>query len=294
MKRRLSPGFWFVAPATIHLFVFALIPLLFGVALAFFKWNLVGSAPTFVGLRNFEYTFGDTTFWKSLWNSFRYALVSVPLGMTAGLVVALLVSQKLPGTSLFRTIFYIPSVSSGVALAMLWTYVYLPKTGLINTVLGALHLENSTDFLKNEATAMWALVFMSIWTGLGPRMVLYLAGLIAIPTSLYEAASLDGATGSRQFWRITLPMLLPTTFFVLVTSTIGALQVFTPVYIMTQGGPNESTEVVGYHIYSEAWMKFLVGIASAKSVVLLVVIMLISFAQVRLMRNRMQEYSTGA
>jgi multiple sugar transport system permease protein len=293
MKRRISPAVWFVAPATIHLFIFAMVPLAFGIALAFFKWNLIGAPPSFVGLKNFQLTFGDSAFWKSLWNSFRYAFVSVPLGMAVGLLVALLVSQKLPGTSIFRTIFYIPSVSSGVALAMLWTYVYLPKTGLINSIFGLLHLDSSTDFLKNEATAMWALVFMSIWTGLGPRMVLYLAGLLAIPPSLYEAASLDGANANRQFWKITLPMLLPTSFFVLVTSTIGALQVFTPVYVMTQGGPNESTEVVGYHIYSEAWMKFLVGLASAKSVVLLVVIILISAVQMKLMRSRLEEYSAG-
>jgi ABC-type sugar transport system permease subunit len=128
---------------------------------------------------------------------------------------------------------------------------------------------------------MWALVFMSMWVGLGPRMVLFLAGLINIPQSLYEAAQLDGASPWKQFWKVTLPMLVPTTFFVMVTSTIGAMQVFTPVYMMTKGGPEESTDVVGYHIYTEAWVNFNTGLASAKSFVLLAVIVV---PQARLLR----------
>jgi len=208
--------------------------------------------------------------------------------MGLGLVVALLVNQKLRGITIFRTIFYIPAISSGVAVAMLWIYMYLPETGFINSVLGMLHINNKTDFLKNESTAMWALVFMSMWTGLGPRMVLFLSGLVGIPGSLYEAASLDGANVWRQFRSVTLPMLVPTTFFVMVTSTIGALQVFTPVYVMTKGGPNESTEVVGYHIYVEAWSKFLIGIASAKSFILLLLIVGVSYFQFRMMRDQME------
>ncbi len=285
-------GYLFIAPATFHLVVFAIFPMLFSVYLSFFKWNLLTSERSFNGLANYAYAFRDPQFWNAMWNSTKYALLSVPLGMIVGLLVAILVNQKLRGITLFRTLFYIPAISSGVAISILWIYIYMPETGLINSVLGLLHINNKTDFLKNESLAMFALVFMSIWVGLGPRMVLFLSGLIGIPPSLYEAAELDGAGKLRSFWNVTLPMLIPTTFFVLITSTIGALQIFTPVYIMTQGGPNEKTDVVGYHIYVEAWSKFLIGIASAKSFVLLAVIVIISIIQFRVLKNQLEGYST--
>ncbi len=285
-------GYLFIAPATFHLVVFAIFPMLFSVYLSFFKWNLLTSERSFNGLANYAYAFRDPQFWNAMWNSTKYALLSVPLGMIVGLLVAILVNQKLRGITLFRTLFYIPAISSGVAISILWIYIYMPETGLINSVLGLLHINNKTDFLKNESLAMFALVFMSIWVGLGPRMVLFLSGLIGIPPSLYEAAELDGAGKLRSFWNVTLPMLIPTTFFVLITSTIGALQIFTPVYIMTQGGPNEKTDVVGYHIYVEAWSKFLIGIASAKSFVLLAVIVMISIIQFRVLKNQLEGYST--
>jgi multiple sugar transport system permease protein len=151
----------------------------------------------------------------------------------------------------------------------------------------------SVDFLGRSEWAMFALAFMSVWTGLGPKMVLYLAGLLGIPNALYEAASLDGANRWRQFWSVTLPMLAPTSFFVLITSTIGAMQVFTPVYMMTQGGPEDSTDVVGYHIYTEAWVNFNTGLAASKSFVLLAVIVLISIFQFRVMRDQLRGYSAG-
>lgn len=293
MKRK-RLGYLFIAPATIHLFVFALFPLLYTLYLSFFKVNLIKSESTFVGVDNYTYSFNDALFWNAMLNSLRYALFSVPLGMAVALGIAILVNQKLKGTTWFRTIYYIPAIASGVAIAMLWIYIYLPETGLLNTLLRSVGFGDKTDFLKDPAWAMWALVFMSIWVGLGPKMVLFLAGLLGVPASLYEAAELDGAGKLRSFWNITLPMLAPTTLFVLVTSTIGALQIFTPVYVMTQGGPGDATDVVGYHIYVEAWKKFLVGIAASKSFVLLLVILAVAILQMRLMKRQMEGYSAGA
>ena len=292
MKARVGnrTGFMFIAPAFIHLLVFALIPIAYALYISLFKLHLIQNTRQFVGLYNYGFSLHEPAFWNAMWNSARYALVSVPFGMAVALIVALLVSQKLRGMAIFRTIFYIPAISSGVAIAMLWIYVFLPETGLINSFLGAIGINNKTAFLQNIHLAMWALVFMSAWTGLGPRMVLFLAGLLGIPSSLYEAAALDGATGWRSFWKITLPMLAPTTFFVLVTSTIGALQVFTPVYMMTKGGPDFSTDVVGYHIYTEAWVNFHVGLSAAKSFILLAVIIAVSLVQFRLMRNQLVGY----
>lgn len=286
-------GYLFVAPATLHLLVFALFPLLYTLYLSVFRWNLIREDKHFVGLQNYIYSLTDPLFWNAMWNSFRYALVSVPVGMAVALAVALLVNQKLRGMAVFRTLYYIPAVSSGVAISMLWIYMYLPETGFINSFLGFFGVNNKVDFLKDPLYAMWALVFMSLWVGLGPRMVLFLAGLIGIPQSLYEAAEIDGATKWQTFHRVTIPMLAPTSLFVLVTSTIGAFQVFTPVYMMTQGGPADSTDVVGYHIYSEAWQKYLVGIAGAKSFILFLAILLVAVMQFRIARRQMEAYSVA-
>lgn len=282
-------------------------PIAVAFVISLYKWQLFKPDGAFVAFNNYFYAFTEGPFWNAMWNSFRYAVVAVPLGMFVALLVALLVNQKLAGITIFRTLFYVPAISSGVAIAMIWIYIYLPGTGLINTltlrmfgkegalakVIGAFGIApyESIDFLAKPEWAMWALVFMSVWTGLGPRMVLFLAGLIGINPSLYEAASLDGAGKLRCFWNVTLPMLVPTTFFVMVTSTIGAMQVFTPVYMMTKGGPEDTTDVVGYHIYTEAWVNFNTGLASSKSFILLAVVVASSFFQFRMMKRQMEGYS---
>lgn len=285
-------GWLFIAPSFVHLLVFALIPIAYAFYLSLFKYHIFKSNPPFVGLGNYVMSFQEPRFWNALLNSFRYALMSVPAGLLVALLVAILVNQKLRGMTIFRTIFYIPAISSGVALAMLWIYVYLPDSGLLNVLLKRFGID-SIDFLNKSEWAMPALVFMSVWTGLGPRMVLFLAGLVNIPQSLYEAADLDGSTQLRSFWSITLPMLMPTTFFVLVTSTIGALQIFTPVYVMTKGRPEYSTDVVGYHIYTEAWTNLNTGLASAKSFLLLAVIVVIALFQFGALQKRLEGYSAA-
>lgn len=306
-RQEARTGWLFVAPALIHLVVFAMMPIAVAFVISLFKWQLFKPDAAFVAFENYLYSFTEGPFWNAMWNSFRYTAVAVPAGMFVALLVALLVNQKLRGITVFRTLFYIPAISSGVAIAMIWIYIYLPGTGLINAIAlrvfgngGALESWLATfgiapfesiDFLAKPEFAIWALVFMSIWTGLGPRMILFLAGLIGIPPSLYEAAELDGAGKLRCFWNVTLPMLAPTTMFVMVTSTIGAMQIFTPVYMMTKGGPEDTTDVVGYHIYSEAWVSFNTGLASAKSFVLLAVVVAISAFQFRMMKKQMEGYS---
>lgn len=292
MRRNRPVGYAFIAPALAHLFVFALIPMGYAFYVSLLKWQLFRPDSVFVGLGNYNLALQEQPFWNAMWNSFRYALLSVPFGMAIALFIAILVNQKLRGMTIFRTLYYVPSIASGVAISMLWIYVFLPETGLINMTMSAFGLQ-SIDFLNRPEWAMPALAFMSVWTGLGPRMVLFLAGLIGIPQSLYEAAELDGAGKLRAFWNVTLPMLVPTTLFVMVTSTIGAMQVFTPVYMMTKGGPEDSTDVVGYHIYTEAWVNFNTGLASAKSFILLVAIILLSLLQFRVAKNRMEGYSAG-
>ncbi len=228
---------------------------------------------------------GDPFFRNALGNTFYFAVLSVLLGMATALSIAMLVNQPLRGMSLFRTLFYVPAVSSGVAISMVWIWILLPDVGLINSMLRLFGFAGTTDFLNDTRWAMPALVLMSVWIGLGPRMVIFLAGLQGIPHTLYEASALDGCSRWQRVRHITLPMLLPTTLFVLVTSTIAAFQLFTPVYMMTKGGPRRTTETIAYTIYKEAWHKFELGMASAQSYVLFVVILIIAVVQFRLLRR---------
>jgi len=279
-------GWLFVAPATLHLLLFAILPIGFTLVLSLYRWKLYRPDKTFVGAANYIYSATDPAFLNSIYNSLKYALVAVPSGIVVALGIAILLNQKLRLSAFFRTIYYLPAISSGVAISMVWIYIFLPETGLLNTLLGMVGI-TSIDFLGKSETALWSLAFMSIWTGLGPKVVLFMAGLIGVPQTLYEAAELDGATGWKAFRNITLPMLIPTTLFVVVTSTISAIQVFTPVYMMTKGGPEDSTEVVGYHIYSEAWTSFNTGLASAKSFILFVLIAAVAYIQFRMTKKQL-------
>jgi multiple sugar transport system permease protein len=292
MKRREARSGWlFVAPATLHLLLFAILPIGFTMYLSLFRWKLYQPQKTFVGFGNYLYSLTDAAFLNSLWNSLKYALVAVPSGIVVALGIAILLNQKIRLSAFFRTIYYLPAISSGVAISMIWIYIFLPETGLLNTLLAQVGFK-SIDFLGKSETALWSLAFMSIWTGLGPKVVLFLAGLIGIPQTLYEAAELDGAKGWKMFRFVTLPMLIPTTLFVVVTSTISAIQVFTPVYMMTKGGPEDATDVVGYHIYSEAWTSFNTGLASAKSFLLFLVIAGVAFIQFRMTKKQLEGHSS--
>jgi multiple sugar transport system permease protein len=292
-KRRLPTGMVFILPALAHLIVFVVLPILFALYLSFHKWDVLKPDKPFVGMANYTRVAADPYYWNAMKNSAVYALFSVPLGMAVALAVAILANQKLRGINLFRTIYYLPAVSSGVAVSMVWMWVYWPERGLLSWSLGKIGLAAGVDWLNDPRWAMPALILMSIWTGLGPRMVLYLAGLAGIPQALYEAAEVDGANRWAAFRRITLPMLVPTTLFVLVTSSIGAFQVFTPVYMMTKGGPVRATDVVGYHIYTEAWRLFRMGRASAQSYILFLVILAVTVVQFKVMSGRMEDASNG-
>ncbi|MFW5698067.1 MAG: carbohydrate ABC transporter permease, partial [Fimbriimonadaceae bacterium] len=201
-RKEQRTGYMFIMPALLHLVLFAVIPIFFALYLSFLDWDILGEPifeAGFAGLQNYLNQFEDTGFWNAMWNSTRYAAASVILSVIVGLGVAVMVAQKLRGVQIFRTLYYIPAISSGVAISMLWIYVYLPETGLINTMLGAMGFDNTTAFLDEVGLAMWALVFMSIWTGLGPKMIIFLAGIMGVPPALYEAAEMDGATKWTQF-----------------------------------------------------------------------------------------------
>lgn len=286
-------GYLFVAPATIYLAAFALFPMIFAAWMALHRWHLLKEDHEFVGLANFTAMMRDPFFRNAIANTLLYVVASVPLGVITSLGVALLVSRPLRGVGLFRTLFYVPAISSQVAISMVVIWILLPEVGLLNAVLGLVGLDASRNYLAEPGWAMAALVGMSLWIGLGPRMVIFLTGIQNIPEQFYEAAAIDGATPWQRFRHITLPLLAPTTLFVAVTTTISAFQLFTPVYVMTRGGPRRTTDVVLYHIYREAWQKFEVGMAGAMSYVLFAMILVVALLQFRILRRSVREGVTA-
>lgn len=282
-------GYLFVLPSFIHLLLFLLIPLVFSLYLSFTNWRgpNLQNAP-FIGLENYEYLFGDRLFWQAMRNTAWYTLLYVPGGMIVSLLVALVMNQKLKGVYFFRTLFFMPVISSWVAVSIIWITLLDPQAGILNYVLQELGLPKA-NWLGDPNTAMIAIVIISIWKGLGFQMVIWLAGLQAIPEELHEAAAIDGASRSQAFFRITLPLLAPTTFFLAITGVIGSFQVFSPVYVITNGGPRGSTDVVVYHIYKRAFEAYDMGYAAAQAWVLFAVIFAATLLQVWYRRRQGEE-----
>lgn len=271
----------FLAPSMLHLAVFVFTPIAFSAYLSLHRWDVVVPDKPFVGLDNFLQMGSDPYFWNALKNTFIYIL-NVPVGMTISLVVALLMNNRLKGIALLRALYFLPSVTSFVAVALVWMWIYHPTFGAANALLGLVGLP-PLPWLNATETAMLSVIIFSIWLGIGYQMVVFLAGLQGIPEHLLEAARIDGANAWQRFWRVTFPLLKPTTFFILVTSLISSFQVFTSIYIMTAGGPVRSTDVIVYHIYQAAWEELRMGYASAMSWVLFVMIMFITLIQFRLL-----------
>ena len=285
-RRRFGLGLAFLAPSLVLLAVFVLAPLAFSLFLSVHQWDIVSAEKPFVGLNNFRRILSDPLFWNAMKNTALFTL-QVPVGMALSLFVAVLLNQQIRGVTFLRTLFFLPSVSSFVAIALVWQWLYHPQFGLANYLLAKVGL-GPYPWLTDPKTALLSIMIMTVWMGIGYQSVIFLAGLQGIPVHYYEAALIDGASAWQRFRYITFPLLLPTTFFVLVTSVIGSFQVFTSVYVMTGGGPARSTDVVVYHIYQSAWEYLRMGEASAMSWILFLVILLATLLQFRWLGKRVE------
>jgi multiple sugar transport system permease protein len=268
--RRNVTGYLFATPWFIGFFVFTAGPMLASLYLSFTDYD-VTSSRNWVGLRNYVELTTDPLIRRSLGNTAYYSLLAVPLGIVTALFFAVLLNQGLPGTRLLRTIYFLPSVTSGVAVSLLWLWLLDPSYGAINDLLRSLGLRGPL-WLQHPSSAKPALVLMSVWS-IGNTIVIFLAGLQGIPQQLYEAAAIDGAGVLRRFWHVTLPMMTPTIFFTLVMGVIGSFQVFTQAYVMTQGGPNNATLFYVYYLYQQAFAFVHMGYASAMAWLLFAIIL---------------------
>ncbi len=238
-----------------------------------------------IGINNYRDMFlEDKLFARSMVQTGYYTLVSVPLGMVTSLLAAALVNQKLKFMTFYRTVFFLPGITSIVAVAMVWLWLYNPDFGVINWLLEFVGIRGPA-WLGSTKWAMPAVIIFGVWRGLGYNMVIFLAGLQGIPDVYYEAAEVDGASRFRRFWHITLPLLSPTTFFVLIISLIGSFQVFEQTYVLTQGGPAYATMTIAYYIFLQAFQWFHMGIASALSFVLFLAVMVVTAIQFGLQRR---------
>lgn len=263
-------GYLFILPWLIGFVVFQAGAILTALVMSLLKADFL-SPPTFVGLRNFEALLDDATFWKALGNTAIYALGRMPFVLAIGLAIALLLNRDRWGVRGMRTLYFLPSVTSGVAVALLWVWMFNPDYGLINAGLALVGIRGP-GWIWTEEWALPGLIIVSLW-GVGNSMLIYLAGLRGVPLELYEAAALDGAGPVRQFVQITLPMITPTLFYTLITGIIISYQVFLNAYILTNGGPNNATLTMVLYVYRKAFQEFQMGYASAVAWVLFMLIL---------------------
>jgi multiple sugar transport system permease protein len=275
----------FLSPTLVVFSVFILFPVVFSFYLSFQQWNMFSAEREFIGLANYTRMVSDPEFWAVFRHTAVYTLGTVPLNMALALAVAYVLNKQIAGKKLLRTAFFTPVIISSVAAAVIWRWVFDPNLGLLNHVLRTIGLP-AVNWMNDPSAAMIALIIVGVWKTFGINMVLFAAGLSGIPDHYYEAAEIDGAGSWSRFWNITVPLLSPTTLFILVLSIIGSFQVFDLVYVLTLGGPLGSTKVLVFYLYEHAFRYFNMGYASAVAYALMALLFVLTLAQIRFFRNR--------
>jgi multiple sugar transport system permease protein len=279
VRRETLEFYLFISPWIIGFLVFFLYPLISSLYFSFTRY-IIATTPVWVGLENFITIFTNPHFYNSLWITIKFAVISIPLVTIVALGLALLLSQKLKGINFFRTVYFMPSVMPTVAIALTWFYVLRPESGPLAGLLSLVGL-NMPRLLSERALALPTLIVINVWLIFGSQMVIYMAGIKGIPAELYEVAQIDGAGRWARFMNVTLPMLSPTIFLNLVLGIIGAMQMFDVPYVMTQGGPSESTLTYVFYLYNTGWVELSMGKASALGWILFIIILAITMLVMR-------------
>jgi len=280
-------GWLWTSPWLVGFVLFVLGPMLVSFYLSFTKYA-IGSTPQFIGLDNFSRALSgrDDLFWPSMGRTVEYAFVMVPIGITLSLLAATLLNQRLKGTVVFRTLFFLPSLTPVVASAVIWRWLYQPDFGAINWLLWELGVDEGPRWLTNPDSALPSLMLIGLWASVGGgAMVIFLAGLQSVPRELHDAAAIDGANAWQRFWNVTLPLISPTIFFNLVIGIIAALKVFAVAVLATQGGPNYATWFFNLHLYNNAFQFFEMGYASALAWIFFFLVVSLTYLNVRWSRN---------
>ncbi|HET7169063.1 MAG TPA: sugar ABC transporter permease [Candidatus Limnocylindrales bacterium] len=284
---RRREGWWallFLGPTLIGLFALSAGPILASFGIALTDWDLL-SPPTFVGLDNFAALMADERFQMALRNTVFYTVVSVPIGMVLALGLALALDQRVRGIALVRTMYFLPLVTSTTAIALVWLWIYSPQGGLLNTIIGLFGIP-AQKWVSNPVLAMPSIIAMSVWQGLGFNVIIFLAGLQAIPQEYYDAAAVDGAGRWARFRQVTLPLLTPTVFFTGILAFIGSFQVFDQVYVLARPGePTKATITLVYYIYQRGFDQFKMGLAASASWVLFLIVAILTIVYFRSQRR---------
>lgn len=276
-------GLLFILVPMLLFLIFAVGPTFFAGYLSFTRFKFT-QPPTWIGLRNFEILLSDKIFQRALLNTAVYTVGVVPASMTLSLLVALLLNQKIRGIVIFRTAYYLPVITSTVASAVVWMWIYTPDVGILNSILSLVGIPR-IRWLVDTRTALLSVMIMAVWQSLGFRMIIWLAALQGIPEHLYEAAEIDGAGTWHKFWKVTLPLLKPTTFFIFVTAVIDSFQVFGSVFVMTQGGPGYATTTIVHQVYLNAFTYLKMGYGAAMAFVLFMIIFSLSMINWTFLRS---------
>lgn len=284
MLRKLTP-YLFVAPLMISIAVFTYIPILTSLNLSVREWNFLSPDMPFVGLRNYEQLLSSRDFWNSLWVTTLFAVLSVPLRLALALLIASYLVQESVHSRLLRGALFLPSVTSTVSIAVVFSWVFSTDYGMVNAILVTLGL-GKVPWLQDPYLALWVLIFVNTWKQLGYDIVIYIAGLQAIPRELYDAASVDGGRRWHVFRRVTMPLVMPTTYFLLVISVIEAFQVFTIVNVMTRGGPAGATDMLVNLLYEIGFVLFDIGRGSALAVMLFVLLVALAILKSRIIGRK--------
>lgn len=278
-KKLFSSDAWWafalIAPAFLGTFIFIILPIFASLGLSFVKWDLI-SNPEFAGVSNYTELFSDPLFYKVLWNTFYYAFTTAVLSIIIPLILAYSLDRKIKGSGLYKSAYFLPYVTPMIVIGIVWTWIFDPNYGILNWLLG---VGDSIKWLYDERLAMPALIIVSVWKNIGYNMIIFLAGLQAIPESVNEACEIEGATGIKRLFYVTIPLLSPTLFFVSIMTVISSFQVFDLIYMMTGGGPENSTMVMVYWLFRQAFEYFNIGKASAIAYVLFAIILILTLFQ---------------
>ncbi len=282
-RRRLFVALLFILPALINFAIFRYIPIVQAFIASLYQYSLLGGYGNFVGVENYTRMLTDPVFWRSLQATGLFVLYKVPIQIVLSLGLAILLERQTVGTAIVRSAILTPMVTSIIIVSILWAMMYHSQQGLLQSIFVSLGM-SKVAFLSDTGRALPAIAFMMIWHDIGFSFIIFVAGLKGIPEVYYEAATVDGANRWQAFWHVTIPLLKPVLMFVIVTQTIFSFQVFVPVYQLTQGGPLDATKVIVFYIYQQGFRYQDMGYASALSIVTLVILLVISWVQMRLLR----------